>query len=118
MSAEEHAHMSATPAGGDHSSMPGMSAQEHARMSGGHDHGSMAAVDKSGHDEPAATAKRPVALVLGGFGVLTALVLGYAAVIRRRPAARKRREALARVRGTAPVRTVPAPAGRKPGARP
>jgi hypothetical protein len=49
--------------------------------------------------------------------LLTALVLGYAAVIRRRPAARKRREALARVRSTPPVRTVPAPSGGKQGAK-
>jgi hypothetical protein len=46
---------------------------------------------------------------------VNALVLAYAAVIRRRPDARKRRQTLARVRSTPPVRTVPAPSTSKPG---
>ncbi len=92
--------------------MPGMSAEEHAHMSqdsgtsAGHDHDSMAGMDMSEHNQPAATSKHPVALVLGGFALLNALVLAYAATIRRRPGARKRRQTLERVRATAPRQTV------------
>jgi hypothetical protein len=114
MSAEQHAHMSATPAPSDHDSMPGMSAEEHAQMSDtgnspGHDHDSMPGMDMRGHDEPTTDARRPVALVLGGFGLVNALVLLYAVVIRRRPDALKRRQTLERVRSTPPKQTVLAP---------
>ncbi len=91
MTAEEHAHMSSS------SSMPGMTAEEHAHMSAD----SMPGMDMSGGATTSASSKRPVALALIGFGLLNGLVLLYAGVIRRRPAAVKRRETLARVRAAA-----------------
>ncbi len=103
MTAEQHARMSSRS---ETDSMPGMTAEEHAQMSGG-GHDAMPGMSMSGHDERSADTKRPVALVLGGFGLLSALVLGYAAVIRRRPDAVKRRETLARVRSAAGKPTVP-----------
>ncbi len=113
MSAEQHAHMSATtPAASDHDSMPGMSADEHAQMSdspAAGDDKSMPGMDMSGHDQSSANTKRPVGLVLGGFALFNVLVLVYAAVIRRRPAAVKRRQTLARVRSASPKQTVFAP---------
>jgi uncharacterized protein involved in copper resistance len=113
MSAEEHAHMSDSASGHDHGSMPGMSAAEHTRMSGSGkdrpDDGSMPGMDMRGHEKAAADTRRPVALALGGFAVVNALVLACAAVIRRRPDARKRRRTLSRVRSTPPKPTVFAP---------
>jgi hypothetical protein len=127
MTADEHAHMSADEHGmtpDEHAGMTsddhGMSADEHAHM-GAHEqaataddapagHGDAAAGHGTehggGHGAAATTKDRPVALVLGGFGLLNALVLAYAAVIRRRPDARKRRQRLERVRTTPPEQTV------------
>lgn len=82
--------------------MPGMSAEEH----GAEEHDAMPGMDMSGRDEPATDTKRPVALVLLAFGLINGLAMGYAAVIRRRPDALKRRQTLARVRGTPPEQTV------------
>jgi hypothetical protein len=90
--------------------MPGMSAEEHAQMSAdagaGHDHGAMPGMDMSGHAEAPANTERPVALTLGGFAVVNALVLAYAAVVRRRPDTLRRRQTLARVRSTPPRQSV------------
>jgi hypothetical protein len=113
MSADEHAQMSADERG--------MSADEHAQMTGSedaapadehaaHDTGSgsdAASGEHSSHGAEATETDRPVGLVLGGFGLVNGLVLAYAAVIRRRPGAVKRRETLARVRNAAGARTAP-----------
>jgi hypothetical protein len=86
--------------------------------SSGHDMGAMGAAEHgtshnehAGHDAHGAThganavaGERPVALLLGGFAALNALVLLAAALMRRRPAAIKRRETLARVRRAAGAR--------------
>jgi hypothetical protein len=77
--------------------MPGMSAHEHAHMDG---------MPGMSHDA-AGSGDHPVGLVLGGFAALWAAVLIYASLLRRRPAARKRRATLARVRAAAGEPTVP-----------
>jgi hypothetical protein len=132
MSAEEHAAHGAaepaataepkqTPATDEH----GTSAVEHGQMSadkhaahGGSETGGTARAGSDatvpGHDEHASgghgaeapAGDRPAGLVLAGFGLLNALVLAYAAVIRRRPDALKRRQTLQRVRSTPPKQTV------------
>ena len=111
-----------------HGAMPGASAAKHEPMmkdhhpqqaasghghdaASGHDHGAAPSDDHSGasaHDHgqtaPAAE-ERPVARVLGAFAVVNLLVLAYAAIARRRPAAVKRRQTLARVRSAAGARS-------------
>jgi hypothetical protein len=103
---------------GQSAAQPGMSADEHAAhggssaetpasATGAQDSGEHAAGAQGagGHGEASLT-DRPAGLLLGGFGLLNGAVLLYATVIRRRPDAVKRRQTLARVRGTVPVRTV------------
>lgn len=78
----------------------GMSPAEHA----GHTDGHSASSGHGAHGAATVTEERPVALMLGGFAALNALVLLAAALLRRRPAAVKRRETLARVRRAAGAR--------------
>lgn len=77
------------------------------------EHGPLAGHD-SGHGQAAGSGDRPVALVLTGFGGFNLLVVLAAVILRRRPAAIKRRETLARVRLAAGGRK----AESTPGARP
>ena len=75
----------------------GMTPEEHAAHS---EHSASSGHDASHHEEAVAK-DRPVELVLAGFAVLNALVLLAAVILRRRPAAIKRRETLDRVRRAA-----------------
>lgn len=107
-----HGNATSKPSDADSTAAEG----DHGGASGGH--GSDGATDdkreadaaaKQQHDshgeagEPAAD--RPVKLVLGGFAAVNVLVILAAAVLRRRPAAVKRRATLARVRAGAGARS-------------
>lgn len=81
--------------------------------SGHHRHGASTG-HESHHGHGAESKDRPIALVLGGFGGFNLLVVLAAVVLRRRPAAIKRRETLARVRRAA----VTQEGHSTPGARP
>ena len=88
MAPEEHAMQDMTP-------------EEHAAHSGHTDEHSASSGHDASHHEEAVAKDRPVELVLAGFAVLNALVLLAAVILRRRPAAIKRRETLDRVRRAA-----------------
>lgn len=100
------------PADAEHGS-PGHDMGAHSHDMGAAEHGMSPAEHAAHTDEHSASSghgathggeERPVALMLGGFAALNALVLLAAALLRRRPAAVKRRETLARVRRAAGAR--------------